>query len=225
MVWDAQLGRVVLWGGSSLVQDYNDTWAWDGTAWLPLPTLHSPPTRILPAFGYDAARSRVVLYGGIENGAGFFDDTWTFDGSDWTQQNPVTVPPGRSEGMLAPDATTAGLVMFGGEGDRMFDETWTWDGSGWTQQGPTLSPAPRRDGVFVYDSAMHADVLFGGSDQHAQALGDTWTWTPAASQPAVPETPWAPALLIPAAVAAAAMRRTRRGQRRKRTAELVHPFL
>jgi hypothetical protein len=213
MVFDAALGEVVLWGGSSLVQDYADTWTWDGSKWLPLPTLHSPPTRILPAFGYDATRGQIVLYGGIENGVGLFDDTWTFGGGDWTQRNPATVPSGRSEGMLAPDATSDGLVMFGGEGDHMFNETWTWNGSDWTQQQPLITPSARRDAVFAYDPAIGADVLFGGSDDHAQALGDTWTWSPASPVAAVPDAPWAPSLVLLPVAVVTALRLRRRAPR------------
>ena len=46
-----------------------------------------------PALAYDAARGRVVLFGG--SGGGYLADTWEWDGNDWIQRTPSNSPCGR----------------------------------------------------------------------------------------------------------------------------------
>jgi hypothetical protein len=41
---------------------------------------------------YDAARNRVVLFGGTDE-LGLLRDTWTWDGTDWTSEVLPTRPP------------------------------------------------------------------------------------------------------------------------------------
>src|SRR5438094_453033 len=88
---DAARGSVVLFGGFDEVfgnfQLENDTWTWDGTTWTQLQPLTSPAARQYYAMAYDAARGRVVLFGGATqlNGGGIAQDTWEFDGTTWAQ--------------------------------------------------------------------------------------------------------------------------------------------
>ena len=42
----------------------SDTWEWDGNTWLERSPTTSPSVRFGHAMAYDAARQRVVLFGG-----------------------------------------------------------------------------------------------------------------------------------------------------------------
>jgi hypothetical protein len=67
-----------------------DTWTWDGSAWTAQNPSLAPPARGGEGLAYDAARKRVVLFGGADfaiggsNWAGM-GDTWIWDGSSWKQ--------------------------------------------------------------------------------------------------------------------------------------------
>ena len=56
----------------------------------------SPPFREGHAMAYDAARGRVVLFGGANEYDVFdFGDTWEWDGSAWVERTPAGSPPAR----------------------------------------------------------------------------------------------------------------------------------
>ena len=60
------------------------THRWNGTSWSVVPGA-GPPKRFLNALAFDAARHRVVLFGG-QTAAGVLGDTWEWDGAAWTQR-------------------------------------------------------------------------------------------------------------------------------------------
>ena len=87
MVFDSQLGKVVLFGGYTdqfVIMD--DTWEWDGTSktWTQQFPAHNPSPRTA-TLAYDPIANQVLLFGGWTNGVAY-GDTWTYDGVDWTQQ-------------------------------------------------------------------------------------------------------------------------------------------
>src|SRR5688572_4916037 len=66
---------------------------------------------------YDAARQRIVLFGGrIDSGVAPLGQTWEWDGSSWSLQNPAASPPPRHSHALAYDAARQRIVLFGGSG-------------------------------------------------------------------------------------------------------------
>jgi hypothetical protein len=69
----------VLFGGN----DDPRTWAWNGAEWRVVAE-RGPTPREMHAMTYDAARERVVLFGG---GTGA-DELWEWDGARWTQVLP-----------------------------------------------------------------------------------------------------------------------------------------
>jgi hypothetical protein len=179
MAYDGARGRVVLFGGANEYNfsDFADTWEWDGTAWIERSPAASPTPRYGHAMAYDAARGRVVLFGGYDFLAGIFRaDTWEWDGTNWIEVTPETSPPGRFGQAMAYDASRGRIVMFGGAGeDGELGDTWEWDGSAWIERAPAASPPPREYGALAYDGARGRAVLFGGFDG-ASALADTWEW-------------------------------------------------
>ena len=139
--------------------------------------LHFGPTaRKNHSMAYDAARQRVVLFGGFD-GLADLGDTWVWDGAFWTQVA-ETGPAARRAHAMAYDVGRQRVVLFGGlSGATSLDDTWVWDGAAWTQVAETGPPA-RADHAMAGDDARKLIVLFGGAD--ANELGDTWEWDGAA---------------------------------------------
>ena len=77
---DESFGVGVFFGGTDGTTAYNDTWAWDGTAWNALAPANPPPGRAGFAVAYDSWRDEMVIFGGaIPNGAGGYTykaETW-----------------------------------------------------------------------------------------------------------------------------------------------------
>ncbi len=84
MAYDAKRGRAILFGGGGKDGSLGDTWSFDGARWEEL-KVPGPPARLSPAMACDAARDRIVLFGGRRSWPDDLGDTWTFDGASWTQ--------------------------------------------------------------------------------------------------------------------------------------------
>jgi hypothetical protein len=77
MTYDADLGAVLLFGGSGeLSVHLGDSWSWNGSAWTPLSRTTPPPARWGAALAFDEEERRAVLFGGNNNQ--LLDDTWAF---------------------------------------------------------------------------------------------------------------------------------------------------
>ncbi|MEM7200827.1 MAG: hypothetical protein AAF628_11205 [Planctomycetota bacterium] len=144
-----------------------NTWEWDGAAW----TQRSPATRPGARFGlqlaYDAARARVVMFGGSRSGE-YPDDTWEWDGVDWQRQAAVAGgPAGRENHTLAYDAVRQRVVLIGGYASTarfaFLADSWAWDGAVWTP----IRASSARDAV--YDAARQRLVM-------RTRNGETWEW-------------------------------------------------
>jgi hypothetical protein len=164
-----------------------DTWEWDGTTWAQRALPPVPPVRSWPAMAFDAARSRVLLFGGQEPSTGFsLGDTWEWDGTAWAARAPTTLPPGRQEHALAFEPARGRTLLYGGfqsrgihRGGTYLDDTWEWDGTDWTAQAPTMIPQARADHALATDTVRGRVVLFGGIGPAGRStiiLGDTWEW-------------------------------------------------
>jgi hypothetical protein len=131
---------------------------------------------------YDAARARIVLYGG----SGTLDGgVWEWDGTSWTEQLPESSPPLLSGHAMAYDAARHRVVLFGGatRDGALQDRTWEWDGMTWHEVLPATRPPARAGHAMAYDSERGKVVLFGGAgDGGILAPRDVWefdgaTWT------------------------------------------------
>jgi hypothetical protein len=142
-----------------------------------------PATRHSLDLVYDAARSRVVAFGG-QIGQTLAHDTWEWDGENWTQMSNIGPAP-RLGHVLAYDATRQRSVLFGGtsktgliEAQFVLGDTWEWDGEAWTQVANT-GPLPRAFHAMAYDSKRERTLLFGGvteSQGKFVNFADTWSW-------------------------------------------------
>jgi hypothetical protein len=120
---------------------------------------------------YDAARSQVVVFSGIDAGA---NDTWLWNGSTstWTQAHPAASPPAGWNTMAWDSLRQQAIVVLESESGSP-TQTWSWDGSTWTQKMLAVNPPPRFAAGMAFDAARQQMILFGGVGSGA-VLGDTW---------------------------------------------------
>ncbi len=178
MVYDAQDGYVLLFGGTS----WADTWIFDGDCWKNITPAVSPPARGEEALAYDPVDHYVVLFGGA-NASGELNDTWTFKAGIWTQLHPAHAPSPRSfrgsSNSLVYDEADGYMLLFGGtDWSSIFGDTWSFKGGQWTQLFPATSPSARANEGLAYDAADGYVVLFGGMSCFASycGLSDTWKY-------------------------------------------------
>ena len=134
-----------------------------------------PSPRSGHAMAYDAARQRVVLFGG-ETRVGRQNDTWEWDGRAWTEVAD-TGPSARSFHDIVYDDARQRLVLFGGnDADGVCGDTWEWDGEDWTQVADIGLDPPRGGFAMAYDKGRRQVVLFGGLAAPGIHLNDTWAW-------------------------------------------------
>jgi hypothetical protein len=185
MVYDAVRGETVLFGGAHVltsdecrvvcdsVQEFNDTWTWDGTTWTREQPADSPPALQNVTMVFDAARGETVLFGGLNGSNEFSAQTWTWNGVNWTLEEPTTVPPERADAQMSYDPVLQSVVMFSGlrPGSGPAD-LWAWDGTDWTEISATGAPRGRRGAVFVFDPEAGGTLLFGGTGGGPR--DDTW---------------------------------------------------
>ncbi|MCA9709975.1 MAG: hypothetical protein KDK70_29320, partial [Myxococcales bacterium] len=138
-----------------------------------------PPVRHSHALAYDAARGRVVLFGGLASGydgddTSLLGDTWEWDGCAWTEVATEGPSPREGQGMVYDD-TRGVVLLFGGNSGMAggpSDELWQWDGAQWTLVA-SGGPQPRWKHGMAYDGARDRIVVFGGEPG---AKDDTWEW-------------------------------------------------
>ncbi|HKQ98554.1 MAG TPA: hypothetical protein VJV75_11825, partial [Candidatus Polarisedimenticolia bacterium] len=128
---DRVRGKVVLFGGN-LTNGGDETWEWDGARWTKIDSAITEG-RFNAVMTWDAARGRVVRYGGW-NGKERTADTWLYDGRTW-EPVPVSGAPARNHAAMVYDAARGRAVMFGGhEGTLVFGDLWEWDGRAWIRR-------------------------------------------------------------------------------------------
>lgn len=178
LAYDPDRQVTVLFGGNNGSARVNKTWEYDGTTWMDVSPLTSPPGRenITHAMVYDKDRDKMVLFGGNAAAIGYVNDTWEFNGTSWNQVNPATKPSARDAHTLVYDSIRNKTVLFGGFslGTNYLNDTWVYNGSNWQQVFPAQSPPGRHHHGAAYDSQRGVMVVFGGIGQGGVYLNDTW---------------------------------------------------
>ncbi|MCA8948384.1 MAG: hypothetical protein KDE27_02710 [Planctomycetes bacterium] len=133
--------------------------------------------RVAPAMAWDAARERLVLFGG-SLGIGRNDDTMELVGGTWTKRSMPIAPAPRESTTMVFDEVRRTIVLFGGfiHPSTWDDNTWEYDGETWRQLATTVRPPARYSAVMSWDSTRQRAVLFSGLDSTGTLLGDTWEW-------------------------------------------------
>ena len=190
MVYDAARREVLLFGGyakaptgDSLVHP-NDVWAWNGATWRRLDAggPDRPGGRAVPHLVYDAARQRVVMFGGRSERRGnttILSDLWEWDGTRW-HAVPTAATPAILHAVTGYDPARRRVVVYGGLGDAGFSRTLReWDGTRWEIRD-TAGPA----GVFAGAAAVtpRGELLItttipSGDRDPIPDSSKTWVWT------------------------------------------------
>jgi len=179
VTYDSKRKVIVLYGGLTAEQDFEDTWEWDGKRWTQL-TVEGPGPRESAGMAYDSKRERVVLFGGAQLSKAM-NDTWEWDGFQWTKVS-TEGPTARFPAGFAYDAARQNVMLFGGhtfdnQGFTTYADTWIWDGMVWEEiesEGPSA-----RDGArAIFLPSSYQILLFGGAeiDTSVTNLNDTWLW-------------------------------------------------
>jgi len=181
--YDATRDRVVIFGGTRAGVLQQDTWEFNGTAWVRAFPLNTPTARNGHATTYDSVRQQVVLVGGVDATAKPLEDSWSYDGSTWTVLN-VDLPP-RANALLTYDSARNLVILVGGYSDAAAttypNETWELDAIDWNQRAPRASP-PVLSGQkysLVYDVARKRVVAF-------DYLYSVWEWDRISWTPRMP---------------------------------------
>ncbi|HEV2231445.1 MAG TPA: kelch repeat-containing protein, partial [Thermoplasmata archaeon] len=176
VVWDAQDGYVLLFGGIGSTGYLSDTWIFSSGRWAALtPSVH-PSARSGAGIAFDSGLGSVVLFGG-ENAAGPLGDTWWFAGGRWSLATPSVAPSPRDGPQAAFDSSGNALVLFGGRNasNATLNDTWTYAGGPWTRWSGSIAPPPRLGATLTDDPPQAGVLLFGGSNGTiGNVLGDTW---------------------------------------------------
>lgn len=109
MAYDPVHQEVVAFGGAPGPTELplGDTWVWNGT-WTK--RADNGPARSAAQMAWDAARQRLVIYGGTIAGAAL-SDTWEWDGATWTQV--AAAAASHADFSVVPALDGAGVIRFG----------------------------------------------------------------------------------------------------------------
>jgi len=176
MAYDEARNETVLFAGQGS-HATRDVWVWDGSQWTERKPTIVPTPQYGHAMAYDAARKRVVLFGGMAQ-TKVLAETWEWDGTAWTLMKPKTSPSARLHHRMVYDSLRKRVLLFGGSiggGATAYNETWSWDGKTWSLEKPLVSPPARYSAGMAYDRKHDRVVLFGGY-WSASGSNDTWTY-------------------------------------------------
>lgn len=175
LAYDSKRSAVWSFGGFTGNDSRNDLLRLVDDRWQ---TIDSIPDHPVAEGGlvYDAARDRLIAFGGSPAMNQLHGDTWEYDFDDWRR---VTTegPPARQAFVMVYDAQRSRTIVFGGMGippARFLADTWSYDGQRWTEL-QVAGPSPRISAGHAYDSKRGRLILFGGSNANG-FLGDTWAF-------------------------------------------------
>jgi hypothetical protein len=144
----------------------------------------APQHRAGYSMAYDAARGRVVVFGGwYTNPFAPASDVWEWDGSGWREIVPMDPegdgnPPLFHRSPLLFDPLQGGVVLCS-------RGLWLWTGTSWRQLDREVArpPAPNwNHAAAAWDAGRGVLVLFGGDS----AARETWEWNGSSWRDATP---------------------------------------
>lgn len=186
LVWDPALSGLLLFGGRTSTQFYNDTWLLSATGWSLLPTSSAPTERAFSTGFWDGAQSRLLILDGgcatCSPGGWFeYNDSWAFANGTWTNVTASIgpMPPRVQITYSGWDPIDNQTILFGGQ--RLggvcadFNSTWTYQ-NGWTEAAPTTSPGTLVAGAAAWDGVDGFFLIYGGQDANCQVTHETWSY-------------------------------------------------
>ena len=193
MVYNPKTTYSVLFGGQSpfdagtaKAYNLNDTWYWVGDHWVQVYPATTPAGRSFQTMTYDAAHSRITMFGGKTDAATGVNETWVYDGNDWAQLQPQNAPSPRIWSGSAYDTTRNRIVLYGGQFTTTdlktttnYYDTWEFDGTNWTQTGSN-GPQITTPLLGYYEPTQQMIMLGSDTSQkpHMYSLNpSSGTWT------------------------------------------------
>jgi len=186
LVYDAQDGYVLLYGGSTgtlLPRPLNDTWDFQAGHWtnITAEVRGTPPAMVLGLMAYDSEDKEVVLFGGsavngtsVSTLARATNETWTYSGGVWTNRTargPVPFPGSYATDPFAGlvDDPTDGYVLYynalgvSAPTPALRAIMWSYSGGIWTNRTAALSTAPQLlpYAGFLFDSSARSVIAVG----------------------------------------------------------------
>ncbi|HEV2397343.1 MAG TPA: kelch repeat-containing protein [Candidatus Sulfotelmatobacter sp.] len=167
--------------------------------WISVPTAGTtPPIRTRHSAAYDPATDTLIVFGGFNCTAGYYNDVWVLSHANnlggtptWTQLSPAGAAPSPRQSTSAIyNSGTNTLTVFGGDaGGAPFGDTWVLssaNGSGgtptWTEITPSNNgPSARSGHTAAYDAQNDLMMIYGGFDG-TSLLNDTWVLSAASGQ-------------------------------------------
>jgi hypothetical protein len=181
LTYDAAADTLYLFGGRAGGAALDDLWTFQASsgAWTRLqPPAPAPAARFGHNAAFDAARGRLVIFGG-QAGSTFFNDAWAFDPrSGWKQIGAQAGPSPRYGAGGALDLDT-GLfyISHGFTSQGRFDDTWrlALGEDAWRSASPSGGrPLARCLLRAVWHRGESALYLFGGQSNSAPYHNDLW---------------------------------------------------
>ncbi len=168
MVYDESINRMVLTGGNTFSEGFqDDTWIYSTSSnnWTELTPIGNVDALKWSSMTYDSVNKKCILFGG-DLGYNGVDRNWIYDGptNSWTRLYPVDSPAGRIIPGLVFDSNSNVTILFGGFADYLdtYDDTWiySYETNIWTNMdddsGQTTPTTPIG---FVLDPMLLALVI------------------------------------------------------------------
>ena len=191
VAFDPDRHRLLLFGGVTSGGKYlAETWAWDGARWTTLAdAASSPGPRHAHGMGWDAARGKVVLFGGVfasrdttippAERERALCDSWWLEGATWTRAADADCPIDRTGAVsLVSRGARGELLLIEGPaapGDTALRRLRLWrrDGARWTladSAGPRRSPIAMGGVAFDERRGVLVVPMLAGPDS------GVWEW-------------------------------------------------
>lgn len=194
-IYDPPRDRMVVCGGSDMAgYPRYDAWALsltEGPVWENVTADVRPGARYMQSAMHDAARRRMLVFGGSIGYRHPSNDVWALalvGPPVWTQVTPSGTPPSPRYGQSAIlDPVRDRIVVFGGGDGAGSNDVWALslgESPEWTELTPTGGPPdPRTEHTAIYDPVRDRMIVFGGEDRGflndvwALSLGESPEWT------------------------------------------------
>lgn len=179
-IYDPTRERMVMFAGQS-GSAMNDVWTLslgESPTWTALETSGTPPPpRSDHAAVHDAARDRMLVFGGS-----FTSETWELTLGEPPTWGPLATsggpPAARVSHTAILDPMRDRLIVFGGSTEtQLLDDVWALSLSTleWSELEPAgARPVARRDHVAILDPVRDRMIVYGGNANMAPFLNDVW---------------------------------------------------
>lgn len=175
---DVATHEVVLFGG---VNDWGNTWLWNGTAWTQVLPAASPPGRYGASAAYDPETKMVMLFGGRTEPGTPVHDTWGWNGTVWEDLDSGGGGPAPGQGSdMAWDPALTEMVLTTSSGViGAPGATWVWAGTHWAEPAGGDLPSGAAYSPMWFDPTTNWLIAVACCEDLPPVTGvvnTTWRW-------------------------------------------------